>query len=327
MVNSLGTPQPTTIVRLSLLMALLLGIRFSASAAMAGASLTPETVASLSSALDVYDGFLPLPLIVAFIRLSPIWWRRRADAATVGMTGLLGIVWGLELAAPVLSTPTAAPVLASLTVALGSVFCLYVSGLRAQDARGWAGWAYLAFLLVVPLAFALRTAAYLGLGTSVGAGGTLQGIWLLVYAPTVLLTFLAVVVWANLALDAGGRRIRERWTALLPFVAVPLYVVAASAQPLAGYILSAFITWGSNLALFTPPLLSVTLAVVSVAAFVSSFLLSEREHGARALLFVGTAIVVLAGFYVAAASVAGIVLGMLAATVALGGCEPRVGGG
>jgi len=171
---------------------------------------------------------------------------------------------------------------------------------------------------MVPAVFLIRSPAAHGVGTSTGPSGAVEGNWFLVNAPTILLELLALGVWANLALDAGRSPLRARWYALLPFAAVPVFLIGLTLSPFSAYILSALITWGSNLALFTPSLVSVALAVGAVSSYLSAFLLLGRKANPRRwdLLLLGTATTVLAGFYVSMVSVEGLSVGLLLTALA-----------
>ena len=75
---------------------------------------------------------------------------------------------------------------------------------------------------------------------------------------------------------------------------------------------------GSNLALFPPSLVSVALAVGAVSSYLSAFLLLGRKANPRRwdLLLLGTATTVLAGFYVSMVSVEGLSVGLLLTALA-----------
>lgn len=314
--------------------ALLLGVRFASSAAIAAMDLPPEALVPIADTLEAYELALPFVLLFVFLIVAVTVGegaKQRAGFVLVGLQAsvlLLG-VYNLSAGSGGVAGDLYAA-LAVVIVALAAGFSLLLSRDRPPLRESWGGWAYLALVMLVPAAFLLRVAAGFGLGMSAGAGGTLQGSWVVVNAPTLLLEFLAIGVWANVALDAGRSRLRARWYAFLPLALVPPFLLAFVLAPLSGYILSALITWGSNLALFAPAPLSLAIAVTAVACYVSSFiLLREGDDGReRVLLLLGTATIVLAGFYPSMASVEGLSVGLLLTAVAYSSrTRPPVGDG
>lgn len=314
--------RPRLLVAISTVVALLLAIRFSSSAALAAMNLSAETLASAGRVFEIYEILLPFPLLAVFVLLGLSNKTPLGDALVLGVVllhfaALISWLYGLNpFDSP--SAKSLFPPLAMAAVASSSFLSLRLSKNLRDLRRGWAGWAHFTLLLIVPLVFAMRVAASLGVGTSPAPSGVLQGNWFFVNSPTLLLELLAVAVWLNVVLDSDPSQLRRRWYAFIPFTALPVSLAAFALRPLSGYILSALITWGSNLALFAPAPLSLSLAVIAVSCYLSSFLLIGRKGNGEAwgLLLLGTASVVLAGFYPSMASVEGLSIALLVSTAA-----------
>ena len=322
----MGFFDPTTLrsklARVATVAVLLLGIRFSSSAALAAVNLPPEAVPVIANVLQVYDVVLSAVLLLAFLLAAKSADPLAKDRRTVVLLGFQGsifLLWlySLDWGSPPLAKDLYAA-LAAVAVVAASVVSMRVSRGRPPSKGGWGRWAHLTFLLAVPAVFLMRVAAAYGVGTAAGPSGTVEGDWFLVNAPTIVLELLAIGVWANLILDTGPSQLRARWHALLPFAAVPIFLIGFTLSPFSGYILSALITWGSNLALFTPSLLSVALAVAAISCYLSVFLLLGRKGNEPRwdLLLLGTATTVLAGFYLSMVSVAGLSVGMIVTAMA-----------
>jgi len=305
------------VVLISSLVAVLLAVRFSASTALAGMELSEETLEAAGKALEIYEILLPFPLlgVVLFLVLS-----REPQLSRPGLAGAFSLhilalsVWLLMVAGGDSQAVRGLfPSLAAAAVITSSALCLRPwTGWRALGS-GWRVSAFLAFLILVPIVFTMRVLASLGIGTSPGTDGELRGNWIFVNLPTLLLELLAIGVWLNLLMDRTPGELRRRWFAFLPFLTVPALLVGAMMKPLSGYILSALISWGSNLALFSPAQLSLTLATTALSCYLSSLLLVGREGSPTAwnLLLIGSASVVLAGFYPSMASVEGLGVAVL----------------
>lgn len=316
-----------TFLAVSVIVVILLAVRFLSSTALAAMDLSSETLASLGQVFDAYEILLPFPLLFVVVLLVA---SRRGEGEGAARLGILSfhafvlIVWLLSLE-PVDSriAERLFPPLGTAAVA-GSAYLalrLYAAGRPSSRRPEMRPFHFL--LLLVPLVFAMRMAASLGVGTSPGEGGTLRGAWLFSNLPTLLLEFLAIGVWADLVLASDRARLRHRWYAFIPFAALPLALIGFELKPLSGYILSALITWGSNLALFVPASLSLGLAVTAVACYASWFLLQERRGNAEAwsLLLLGSSAIILAGFYLSMASVEGLSVALLLSALALSAWE------
>jgi hypothetical protein len=192
-------------------------------------------------------------------------------------------------------------------------------GTRALGGTWWGG-AFFVLIALVSVAFAMRAAAFLGLGTAASDGGPLRGNWFLVNFPTLSLELLAVSVWLTLLVGKRRSELRQRWFALLPFLGLFLFALGFALRPaIVGTALSATITWGANLAVFSPPEVSLGLAVGALACYASSFLLVPRKGRTEAwnLLLLGSLGILMAGFRLSPASVEGLTLGVLAIAVGL----------
>lgn len=314
--------RPRTLVLITTAVTLLLAIRFSSSAVLAAMNLSSETLAFIHRLVEAYEILLPFPLLAVVVLLvlsRETHLTRALPLSALALHVFALITWLTDLNARSAGAALGLfPPLAVAAVASSSFLSVRLPRSWLRSATAWRGWGHLAFLLIVPLVFAMRVAATLGVGTSTGAGGVLQGNWFFVNSPTLLLELLAVAVWLNVVLDSDPSQLRRRWYAFIPFTALPVSLVGFALRPLSGYILSALITWGSNLALFAPAPLSLSLAVVSVSCYLSSFLLFERKgnEAAWGLLLLGTASVVLAGFYPSMASVEGLSIALLVSTAA-----------
>ena len=297
------------------LCAVLLAVRFFSGVALAAKPPDPATLRTIGGLLQAYELGLPFVLLAALlVHLRPGGGRRKT-VVWVLTVGLFLVSLGLWPNGIVPGTSAvrqgAFLALAVAATAGGSVLSVVEAprGLR----RRWWGAAYLALLVLVPAVLGMRLAALASVGTSPGPGGALQGSWALVHAPTFALELLAVGVWMYLVLAVQPADLRKRWTAFLPFLAVPVAALLFVAAPLSETILSATISWGANLAVFVPVEVSLTLAVIALSCYASAFLLIPRGANPQAwrLLLLGTLTILLAGFFPSMASVAGLVLGLV----------------
>src|SRR3990172_2446442 len=288
----LPRPDPTSATWIATAVSALLAPRFLVDVAIAASAPPAEVRTAVAQFFAAYELVLPFALLPVLLLLAGAGPRRPAFAAALGFLAVQAVVLALgtatllaygsaETRAPLRASGSAEPralfpPFAVAGVAGGSVLALAVHGEVPGLLTRWRGGAFLALLAIVPAALAMRAAAPLGVGTAPGQGGALQGTWLLVNLPTLLLELLAVGVWLNLLLGSRPADLRRRWWAFLPFLAVPVSAAAFIAGPLSGFILSATISWGANLAVFVPPEVSLTLAVASLACWASAFLLVPR---------------------------------------------------
>ena len=315
-----GFWTPTT---LAVAVALLLAVRFSASTILAGFNLTTETLALTGKILEAYEVLLPLPLLAVLILLL---WQLRLSVprplllAAVILEAAAFLTWALALMS--VGNPLTADVfgaLAVVAVASVSVLAEFLRRGSKEHVRDWSGWAHLAILVAVPFVLAMRIAALEGLGMTPAAGGSLTANWLFANLPTILLELLMILVWGEVILGRTAVELRARWYAFVPFILVPLVMLASQERPLSGYILSTLIGWGANLALFAPAPDSLGLAATALACYASVLLLLGRRGRKDAwnLLFLGSASILLAGFYPAMASVAGLGTALVLTTLAV----------
>lgn len=299
----------------------LLAVQFSSGIVLAAMALPAATLAPVTAAFEVYGVALAFVLLGAMaillrIRGAPIATSLAYSPLVVQATVL---AWGLAAASP-FATPllrTSFPVFATVAIAVTAALCPILFRKPRSSWKGWGGWAHLFLLILVPLVFALRVAASLGLGMAPGSGGALQGNWLLVNVPTILLEYFAFGMWLSLMLDPRSRGVRTRWDVWLSWVALLPILAALFASSLFAFVFSAVITWGTNLAVFVPVTWSLSLAAMSVACYLSFFLLLRRRgYRDSRSLFLGTASVLLSGFYPSVASVAGLSYGLVATTAA-----------
>jgi len=319
----LPRPDPTSATWIATAVSALLAPRFLVDVAIAASAPPAEVRTAVAQFFAAYELVLPFALLPVVLLLAGAGPRRPAFAAALGFLAVQAVVLALGtatlLAYGSAETRALFPPFAVAGVAGGSVLALAVHGEVPGLLTRWRGGAFLALLAIVPAALAMRAAAPLGVGTAPGQGGALQGNWLLVNLPTLLLELLAVGVWLNLLLGSRPADLRRRWWAFLPFLAVPVSAAAFIAGPLSGFILSATISWGANLAVFVPPEVSLTLAVASLACWASAFLLVPRA-GRRDpwnLLLLGTLVLLLAGLRPTAGSVEALNLGLVLAAVGL----------
>ncbi len=306
----------------SALVAMLLGIRFFYSATIVSLRLSTETLVIADLFFETYEILLPFAIFALLLILALSW---TAPPARVFWFSILVfhlvtlIIWLNYLERNSGIATILFPTIAAIAVVSGSVLSLGLAHSRGPSFEHWREWAYLALLVSIPLVFILRGAAMFGVGTSPGPTGVHQGNWFLVYTPTILLELLAIWVWLNLVLSSAPSKLRRRWYAFLPFVILPLAMAAFKLRPLSGFILSALVTWGSNLALFVPATLSLSLTVTAVACYLSTFTLVKRDNNRLAwrLLLAGTSAVILSGFYLSMASVEGLTFGLAIIAVSM----------
>ncbi len=296
--------------------------RFFVDVAIVAANPPANVQAGLAQFFGTYEVVLPPALLGAVLAVSRSGPRPLPPARWLALLGVNGLALATGTAfVQALGPPelVAALILSAvLALAIGSLLVLGVSaGIRVLRGTWWGG-AFLALGALVSVAFALRAAVFLGLGTAATDGGPLRGNWFLVNFPTLSLELLAVSVWLTLLVGKRRSELRQRWFALLPFLGLLLFALGFALRPaIVGIALSATITWGANLAVFSPPEVSLVLAVGALACYASSFLLVPRT-GRRAawnMLLLGSLGILMAGFRLSPASVEGLTLGVLAIAV------------
>lgn len=305
--------------RLPLLAALalvLLLIRFVFATALAAVSLSQESLVAAGRFLDVYEVLLAPFLVSVYILVlyslaNPL--PRALRLLVVGLIVVTLYVWlyGLSLQALV----SVFPPLGMATLVTASIVAVTIA--RPEPATTHAKRLFIAVAVVVLVAFGLRIVASLGFGTSPGDGGTLRGNWLLVYGPSILVAFLAIGVWLEVVFELGAPHVRTHRFSLVPFALVPAFLFGVSLIPLAGYILSALITRGSNLAVFIPAEVSLGLALVALAAYFSALILirPSLQKTSWNVLFLGSGMIVIAGFFPSMTSVMGLSLALALAAI------------
>lgn len=308
-------------------LAVVLAVRFFADVALVAVNPPAEALqqaGAIVAGLEVLLAIL-LTAVLAFLSGTPSPGRTRRPVLAARFAFLAVLAAALAtwlfyaLGSPSSPPGNLFPPLAVVGVALGAVVSLSYAPPWAVLVRRWWGAALVALVAIVPVVFGMRTAALLGLGTSPGPGGVLQGDWSLVNVPTLLLELLAIGAW--LMAVTGTRAGRDQWKAALPFLGVPPVVLLFLAVPLSGFIFSATISWGANLAVFRPVEASLSLALVAIACWASAVLWvrGPAPRPAWRLLVLGTASVVLAGFSLSFVSVAGLVYGLVVVASALSG--------
>ena len=306
----------------------LLAVRFFASTALVDVNLSPPTLLTVGAALEAYEVLLAFVLVaLVFVVLE---WRQppvalRTSLALLGVLGAALVVWLLAvLGFLVPVTIGVFLVLGVAALATASWLAYSLPAARRAAMRPWARTAHAALLAAIPVLFALRVAALEGLDPVTGSGGLLRGNWFFVHLPTIAIEFLVLAIFLNVLFDRSRAELRRRWYAFLPFLAVPLTLDAVTDRPLTGYVLSALVSWGANLALFSPALYSLGLLPAVVAAFASSRLLLGRRGNAEAwdLLLLGAASTIFAGFYPSMASVAGLAVSLLLLSTAVASWKP-----
>lgn len=308
--------------------ALFLFIRFISSTALVDINLSQPTLVTVGAVLGAYEVLLSFALVVVFYVLltrqaTPISFRTTIIILTLlGAALMVWLLAVLGISVPV--TTGCFLVLAIASVAAGSFVAHQLPAPRRLSMRPWSGVLHTALLGAVPVIFAMRLAAVEGLDPLSGSNAVLRGNWFFVHTPTVLLEFLVVALFVNVVFDRSTAELRRRWYAFLPFLLVPLIMDAVTDRPLTGYILSAMVTWGSNLALFSPAIYSIGLATAVFACFGTALLLlGRRAHAASwDLLLLGCASVMFAGFYPSMASVAGLDLSLLIISTAIESWPP-----
>ncbi len=309
--------RPQAMLYVSTTIVPLLAVRFFAGVVLVGLNLPTEAQAVAGQALELYGIVLALLLFALFLLVLPASQLPRGRYLLLGLVGLHSLalaLWLLGMATQGSRLLEAFALTAIAALASTSIFCALKGGPSGWQPEQWGWWTYLALLAIVPLAFGLRTLTALGLGTGAAEGGVLRGNWLVVNLPTLLLEGLAVATWANLAAEPGGAGTRSSWYPFAPLAFVPLAAVLFDLRPLSGFIFSATITWGSNLAVFVPAIFSLSLAAASLACYFSSVMLLRRKIPELTwkLFFVGSACIVLAGLYSSMPSLEGLTLGLLA---------------
>ena len=315
------TMRTRTIVWIGVSITLLLTVRFLSGVSLAAFSLSGEALDLAGRVLEAYEILLPFVILAAILILvltEGARSRRKWQIAIVAFHFAALALWLSYISGPP-STRDLFPAFAVVSVALGSILSLTImppARSLAKDARGIA---YFAILTIVPIVFALRAAEFLGYGTTADPEGVYHGDWLVVNIPTLLLEFLSIGIWVYLFSGLDRATLRRRWRTLLPFTLLPVLALAFHVRPLSGYIFSALIAWGSNLAIFVPVWFSLNLAAATVASWFSTLLLVRRRprDGAWILLVMGTADILIAGFALSMASVAGLAFAQLLIAISL----------
>ncbi len=305
-----------------LLVVILLLIRLFASVTIAGLDVSNETRIAVGQAIDAYEITLPFVLlfIILFLFLRPLGSTRPIFFYTFLLLHIMAMISWIPLLAVAASRNLIVllVVFATASLIFTSYLALGISGFGRGE-KGWQKYAFVGYLAIIPVTFVIRGITVLGLTTFADEEGVLVGNWPLVNLPTLLLEFLSIGVWLSMASGFSLQDLRRKWFAFLPFIAVPLMAIIFQIRPLVGFIFSALITWGTNLALFVPITVSLTLAVLSVACFLSTLLLLY-EKGAKkpwSLFSIGVAASFIAGFHLSMASVEGLSFGMLLVAISI----------
>ena len=310
-----------TVVWISLVITLLLTVRFLSWVSLAAFSLSGETLDLAGRVFEAYEILLPfvvLAAILVFILADRPMPRRMWQIAILAVHFAALTLWLSYVSGPP-STRDVFPPIAVVTVALGSLLSLMMAPPLRSLKKEWWGIAYIAVMIIVPVVFALRVAVFLGYGTTADPEGVLRGDWLSVNIPTLMLEFLSIGVWVFLVSGLDRATLARRWRSFLPFALLPVLALAFYVKPLSGYILSALISWGSNLAIFVPTGVSLNLATGAVVSWFSTLLLVRRRRrdGPWILMVMGTANVLIAGFAFSMASVAGLAFAQVLIAISL----------
>lgn len=135
--------------------------------------------------------------------------------------------------------------------------------------------------------------------------------WVIVYAPTLLVSLMSLIVWG---VFVSVVREPKRLAFHLGLVLLPVGFVlyAMSLRPLVGYVLTSAIVWGSSYEFFSPPTLSLLMALLATTAFLSSsILLGPKSTGRNPkLIRLSLASAVLAGMSSSPLSILGVLLSL-----------------
>ena len=310
-----------TVVWISLVVTLLLTVRFLSGVSLAAFSLSGDTLDLAGRVFEAYEILLPfvvLTAILVFILADGPMPRRKWQIAILAIHFVALALWLSYISGPPSTRDLFTP-FALVTVALGSLLSLTMAPPLRSLKKEWWGIAYITVLILVPVVFALRVAVFLGYGTTADPEGVYHGDWLLVNLPTLMLEFLSIGVWVYIVSGFDRATLTRRWRSILPFTLIPILALAFQIRPLSGYIFSALISWGSNLAIFVPTIVSLNLAVGAVASWSSALLLVRRRRrdGPWILMVMGTANILIAGFAFSMASVAGLAFAQVLVAISL----------
>lgn len=170
---------------------------------------------------------------------------------------------------------------------------------------------YLAINLVFALSFSLHLFKSVDFFYYFGFRLPSSVSWIFAYAPTLLVSFMSLIVWASFVL--GVRKLRKL-TLHLMLVLLPVFFVlyAIILRPLVGYVLTSAIVWGSSYEFFYPPTLSLSLILLATTAFISSSILLgplSVDRKPNVIRF-SSASAVLAGMSLSPLSILGILLSL-----------------
>jgi len=310
-----------TVVWISLVVTLLLTVRFLSGVSLAAFSLSGEALDLAGRFFEVFEillAFIVLFVIIILVLAEGSPSRRKWQFAIVAVHFAALILWLSYLSGPP-SVKDAFPLLAIISTVLGSLLSITMAPPLRNLLREWWGFSYLALTALVPAVFALRAATFFGYGTTADPEGVLHGDWFLVNIPTLLLEFLSIGIWVFFVSGFNRETFARKWRAFLPFAILPALALVFYVRPLSGFIFSALIAWGSNLAIFVPTSVSLNLAAGAVVTWLSTLLLVRRRKrdGPWILLTLGTADILIAGFALSMASVAGLAFAQLLIAISL----------
>jgi len=136
--------------------------------------------------------------------------------------------------------------------------------------------------------------------------------WLFGYTPTVLVSLTCLTGWV-LTLRSAKREVADLLTHLaLVLAPLAFALLAETFRPLIGFVLISMIVWGASYEIFSPVVISLSLVLSAVGAFISfAILLGTRARiRKRNVIRLGLASAALAGISLSPVSVLGVLTGL-----------------
>lgn len=257
------------------LAATLLGVRFIAPSLVAYLGVAGVDTTGLDNAFTWYSGLLPFVLLALLVLVVVTWPRGfPKDLAVVVASALVvavALLWastldpGMRLISTpwlslVLGVPAAAAIVAwdvvleRRAVAAGATDRMRI-GLRSLGV-GYA------------LAFLLWSARFVDYAYELGLWFPSILTRLFDYGPTLLLSFLSIAWWFEIAMRPA-KAMPDWLVALAPPVGLSLVGLALS-QGLGGFLLSHVLTWGGSYALWAPTSQSLSIVGFAIGSFAAT---------------------------------------------------------
>ncbi len=267
--NGVVTGSPFVLVSL-----VLVAVRFLAPTLSAALAIAGVDTKGIDSAFELYAGFLPAVLF-AFAGLLIASWpggfpRSRWLLLTILLILAVVAQWFGQLnpSLRLLAGSFVGSVLdGTVAAAILALYLFLDCALVERNVPPFARDGFRALGLGYALSYAFHAFRLIDYSYVFGWSIPSGLLWLLDYGPVIVLSFLSVYFWFELAVRPGLQG-RVPVVAFAPPVAVAALGLAASGG-LGGFILSNALAWGGSYLVFSPTSVSLSIVGFAVGAFLS----------------------------------------------------------